>query len=74
MLAWEAGRKYGIRVNCISAGPLASRAAIAIKKVFLFFHVPLTHLAFASLRASQPESPAPPYAFLCPGSTLSFCS
>merc|ERR1711906_71229 len=32
VLAWEAGRKYGVRVNCISAGPLASRAAIAIKK------------------------------------------
>ena len=32
VLAWEAGRKYGIRVNCISVGPLASRAAIAIKK------------------------------------------
>jgi len=31
-LAWEAGRKYGIRVNTISAGPLASRAAVAIKK------------------------------------------
>ena len=29
-LAWEAGRKYGIRVNTISAGPLASRAAKAI--------------------------------------------
>jgi enoyl-[acyl-carrier protein] reductase I len=29
-LAWEAGRKYGIRVNAISAGPLASRAAKAI--------------------------------------------
>jgi enoyl-[acyl-carrier protein] reductase I len=27
MLAYEAGRKYGIRVNTISAGPLASRAA-----------------------------------------------
>lgn len=26
-LAYEAGRKYGIRVNTISAGPLASRAA-----------------------------------------------
>jgi enoyl-[acyl-carrier protein] reductase I len=26
-LAFEAGRKYGIRVNTISAGPLASRAA-----------------------------------------------
>jgi enoyl-[acyl-carrier protein] reductase I len=29
-LAWEAGRKYGIRVNTISAGPLPSRAARAI--------------------------------------------
>lgn len=29
-LAFEAGRKYGVRVNCISAGPLASRAAKAI--------------------------------------------
>jgi enoyl-[acyl-carrier protein] reductase I len=30
VLAWEAGRKWGHRVNCISAGPLASRAATAI--------------------------------------------
>jgi enoyl-[acyl-carrier protein] reductase I len=30
VLAWEAGRKWGFRVNCISAGPLASRAASAI--------------------------------------------
>jgi len=30
VLAWEAGRKYGIRVNTISAGPLGSRAAKAI--------------------------------------------
>jgi enoyl-[acyl-carrier protein] reductase I len=29
-LAYEAGRKYGMRVNTISAGPLASRAATAI--------------------------------------------
>jgi enoyl-[acyl-carrier protein] reductase I len=29
-LAFEAGRKYGIRVNTICAGPLASRAATAI--------------------------------------------
>jgi enoyl-[acyl-carrier protein] reductase I len=32
VLAWEAGRKWGHRVNCISAGPLASRAAGAIGK------------------------------------------
>ena len=31
-LAWEAGRNYGLRVNCISAGPLKSRAASAIGK------------------------------------------
>jgi enoyl-[acyl-carrier protein] reductase I len=29
-LAFEAGRKYGARINTISAGPLASRAASAI--------------------------------------------
>lgn len=29
-LAFEAGRKYGIRINTISAGPFASRAASAI--------------------------------------------
>jgi enoyl-[acyl-carrier protein] reductase I len=30
VLAFEAGRRYGIRVNTVSAGPLASRAASAI--------------------------------------------
>ncbi|KAH8958167.1 hypothetical protein BDL97_06G009900 [Sphagnum fallax] len=30
VLAFEAGRKHGIRVNTISAGPLGSRAAKAI--------------------------------------------
>ena len=32
VLAWEIGRNYGIRINCISAGPLKSRAASAIAK------------------------------------------
>lgn len=32
VLAFEAGRKYGIKVNTISAGPLKSRAASAIGK------------------------------------------
>jgi len=40
-LAFEAGRKYGIRVNTISAGPLKSRAATAIsakgEKAFIEF-------------------------------------
>ena len=30
VLAFEAGRKYGVRINAISAGPWASRAASAI--------------------------------------------
>lgn len=30
VLAFEAGRKYGVRVNTVSAGPYASRAASAI--------------------------------------------
>jgi enoyl-[acyl-carrier protein] reductase I len=30
VLAYEAGRKYGLRVNTVSAGPYASRAASAI--------------------------------------------
>lgn len=29
-LAWEAGRRYGVRVNAISAGPMGTRAAKAI--------------------------------------------
>jgi enoyl-[acyl-carrier protein] reductase I len=33
LLAYEAGRRWGVRVNCISAGPLASRAASAIGDV-----------------------------------------
>jgi enoyl-[acyl-carrier protein] reductase I len=32
-LAYEAGRRYGVRVNTISAGPLASRAAKAIGSI-----------------------------------------
>ncbi|CAM9263023.1 unnamed protein product [Choristocarpus tenellus] len=42
-LAWEAGRKYGLRVNTISAGPLKSRAASAIgdkgKKTFIEYAI-----------------------------------
>lgn len=32
-LAFEAGRRYGVRVNAVSAGPLASRAARAIGEI-----------------------------------------
>ena len=46
LLAYEAGRKHGIRVNTISAGPLASRAASAIgliEKMVKYYaeHAPL---------------------------------
>jgi enoyl-[acyl-carrier protein] reductase I len=33
VLAHEAGRRHQVRVNCISAGPLASRAAAAIGSI-----------------------------------------
>lgn len=51
VLAYEAGRRYGIRVNTISAGPLASRAANAIGIIermieYVSANAPLTdHLA-----------------------------
>jgi enoyl-[acyl-carrier protein] reductase I len=32
-LAYEAGHAYGVRVNCISAGPLASRAARSVGSI-----------------------------------------
>jgi enoyl-[acyl-carrier protein] reductase I len=46
-LAWEAGRKWGMRVNTISAGPFASRAASAIGFIQTMIrhyevHAPLT--------------------------------
>lgn len=46
-LAFEAGRRFGVRVNTISAGPLASRAASAIGLIqrmieYTRAHAPLT--------------------------------
>ena len=46
-LAFEAGRRYGVRVNTISAGPYASRAASAIGLIgrmiaYTRAHSPLT--------------------------------
>jgi enoyl-[acyl-carrier protein] reductase I len=37
-LAFEAGRAYGLRINAISAGPLASRAARAIGPIEQMIH------------------------------------
>ena len=62
-LAFEAGRKYGIRVNTISAGPLASRAASAIGIIermvqYVGENAPLTeHLTAGEVGAAT--------AFLC---------
>jgi enoyl-[acyl-carrier protein] reductase I len=62
-LAYEAGRRHGLRVNCISAGPLASRAAAAIGEidrmvVYVAENAPLTE----PLRAKEVGQAA---AFLC---------
>lgn len=62
-LAYEAGRKFGIRVNTISAGPLASRAASAIGIIekmvdYCAANSPLTE----PLRAEEVGAAA---AFLC---------
>jgi enoyl-[acyl-carrier protein] reductase I len=62
-LAFEAGRKFGCRVNTISAGPLASRAASAIGIIekmveYVTHNAPLTD----KLRAEEVGTAA---AFLC---------
>ena len=53
VLAYEAGRAHGLRVNCISAGPLASRAASAIGIIekmvaYVAKNAPLTEPLLAS--------------------------
>jgi enoyl-[acyl-carrier protein] reductase I len=52
-LAFEAGRKYGVRINTISAGPLASRAASAIGIIekmveYVSLNAPLTQKLVAA--------------------------
>jgi enoyl-[acyl-carrier protein] reductase I len=63
LLAFEAGRKFGCRVNTISAGPLASRAASAIGIIekmveYVTHNAPLT----SKLTAEEVGNVA---AFLC---------
>ncbi len=63
VLAHEAGRRFGLRINCISAGPLASRAASAIGEIdrmvdYVARNTPLT----ASLQSDEVGQAA---AFLC---------
>jgi enoyl-[acyl-carrier protein] reductase I len=62
-LAYEAGRKYGVRVNTISAGPLASRAAKAIGTIEkMVDYYKLNSARAESVRASDVGHTA---AFLC---------
>ncbi len=49
VLAYEAGRRFASRVNCISAGPWASRAASAIGLI-------QDMVEHARLRAPLPEA------------------
>lgn len=63
VLAYEAGQKYGVRVNTISAGPLGSRAAKAIGFIdaminYSYDNAPITK----ELRAREVGNVA---AFLC---------
>ena len=64
VLAYEAGRKWGIRVNTISAGPLGSRAAKAIGFIDDMINYSLTNapLAEKPLTAMEIGQTA---AFLC---------
>ena len=61
-LAYEAGRKWGVRVNTISAGPLASRAARAIGKIDGMVDYYRTHAPLAEV--NTPEEVGHTAAFL----------
>jgi enoyl-[acyl-carrier protein] reductase I len=63
ILAYEAGRRYGLRVNTISAGPYASRAAsaIGIVEVLVKYYADNSPIA-APLTAEEVGAAA---AFLC---------
>ena len=62
-LAFEAGRKFGIRVNTISAGPLASRAAKAIGTIELMVDYYAANAALPEATAA--EDVGHTAAFLC---------
>lgn len=74
-LAWEAGRKWSSRVNVISAGPLASRAASAIGDIDKMIQycrevAPLPEVLKASEVASAAAFLASPLASGITGTTL----
>lgn len=74
-LAWEAGRKWAIRVNTISAGPLRSRAAKAIGFIdkmidYSYANAPLSKEMFAEEVAQTAAFLASPLASAITGSTV----
>jgi len=62
MLAFEAGRKWRLRVNCISAGPLRSRAARAIGMIDDMIAYSISNAPLA--KELEAEEVALPAAFL----------
>jgi enoyl-[acyl-carrier protein] reductase I len=74
-LAYEAGRKFGIRVNTISAGPLASRAASAIGIIekmveYVSHNAPMTSPLSASEVGAAAAFLSSPLASAITGTTL----
>lgn len=64
VLAYEAGRKWGVRVNTISAGPLGSRAAKAIGFIGDMINYSLSNAPLAEKELTALEVGAA-VAFLC---------
>lgn len=62
-LAYEAGRRWGTRVNTISAGPLSSRAARAIGSIEKMVDYYETHSALSGVNTAPDVANAT--AFLC---------
>lgn len=62
-LAFEAGRRWGVRVNTISAGPLASRAARAIGMIKKSIELYEAHSALGGCNTAEDVGHAA--AFLC---------
>ncbi len=62
-LAYEAGRRWGLRVNTISAGPLSSRAAKAIGSIEKMVDYYETHSALSGVNSALDVGNAA--AFLC---------
>lgn len=69
VLAWEAGRKYGMRVNTVSAGPLKSRAASAIgekgKKSFIEYAIDYSYANSPLQRDLESDDVGSTALFLC---------